>query len=119
MSEPQRKFDPSSGSNILTFPSGAKSSEGSGAFPSHLLTELLGKDVLENKLKETIENAVLEAYLKTRMADLHSNDNPFGPIYISLLEPDNITAVDAQNLTRLFAIEDLSDTITFKDDWED
>jgi hypothetical protein len=82
-------------------------------------TNPLSDPEVEERLKSIVEAAVIEGWMKTRLLDIEKIDDPFDAIYISELRPDRISNIEIGRITKYSNIEDLSDTISFDDEWED
>jgi hypothetical protein len=105
-------------SNIYPLPMENTSSR-SGTNLEDLLDDVFSASALENQFKSIVEGAVMEAWLKLRLTDLGPNDDPFDAIYISELQADNINDSDIKRVLKYSQISDISNTITFMDEWED
>ena len=85
---------------------------------SLLVRSLIDKQV-EARLKDLIEGAVMDVYVRTQFADFEVLENPFDPIYISDLQADPVTKQDIDKIICHSKIIDLSDTLSFNDEWDD
>ena len=82
---------------------------------NNVLTDPAAGGVLE----KIVEAAAMNALIKAELADLNVSDNPFDAIYISELRADEINIHDVTKIIRYSRIRDLSDSISFDDEWED
>ena len=108
----------SSHNNVIPFRQSQTSSKTETGMES-LLFDALANPEIEAHLKGIMEAAVLEACLKIKVLDIERHDNPFDAIYISELRADPIVSADINQLSKFAEIVDLSDTISFEDEWED
>lgn len=120
MSNIQRKFDNSSSrlNNIIPFPKDNTSSPPVTDIES-IVDDIITNPKFESQIKEKVESAIIDLWVKSRMFDGNRTDDPFDAIYISALSPDNISLTESKRILKHESIKDLSDTIVFKDDWED
>lgn len=102
--------------DIIQFPNNSATA---GLSPEPQLLDVLDNLQAEQKLKNIIEAAVFDAWIRTRYQDVGQIDDPFDAIYISELKPDRISQMDVANIVEYSEIIDLSDTIHFSDEWED
>jgi len=70
-------------------------------------------------LKNIIEAALLDVWVKTQLVTSERTDDPFSSIYLSELKSDRITEFDILNIEKYKNINDLSNTISFDDEWEE
>lgn len=118
MSDYARKYDDSKSSlnNVIPLRQNTPSSTSETSGESLLSSALANP---EDRLKEIMEAAVLNAWAKSRLLDIERFDDPFDAIYISELRANPIESADIEQLSRYANIIDLSDTISFKDELED
>lgn len=83
-----------------------------------LLYDALTNPEVGAHLKRIMEAAVFDSWMKIYL-DIGRVDNPFDAIYISELRADKIDPADIDRIQNYLNIIDLSDTISFKDAWED
>ena len=115
-----REYDDSKSSpnNLIPFPLNTTSSTLETSVES-LLSDALANPETEAHLKGIVEAAVLDAWVKTRLLDIERVDDPFDAIYISELRADPIVSADIKQIRMYADIIDLSNTISFDDEWED
>jgi hypothetical protein len=120
MSDYARKYDDSktSANNVIPLRQNTPSSTSETSGES-LLSSVLANPDTEDRLKEIVEAAVLNVWAKTKLLDIERFDDPFDAIYISELRADPIVSADIEQLSRYANIIDLSETISFEDEWED
>lgn len=107
----------SSGSVIPLHHSWSPEAEtGGGGFSPALSEELLGE---LRDWKERMESLVSDIYYRTVFGQPAVADNPFDAVYISRLTPDPISPGDLERIRRHAHVEDLSDRLSFADEWED
>lgn len=104
--------------NVIPFPQGNTLSTSETSIES-LLSEAITNPETEARLKGIMEAAVLNAWIKIRLLDVERVDDPFDAIYISELRADPIVSDDIMQIRRYADIIDLSNTISFEDEWED
>lgn len=104
--------------NVIPFPQGNTSTTSETSIES-LLSEAIANPETEIRLKGIMEAAVLDAWMKIRLLDVERVDDPFDAIYISELQADPIMSIDINQLQKYANIIDLSNTISFEDEWED
>ena len=75
--------------------------------------------MVETRLKSIVESAVLDAWMRARWGHVDRPDDPFDALYISELRPDEVEKADIMAFLEHSDIVDLSDTISFVDEWED
>lgn len=102
---------------IIQFPNSSAAT--AGLSPESQLLNILDNPQAEQRLKNIMEAAVFDAWIRTRYQDVGQIDDPFDAIYISELKPDRISQMDVTNIVEHSQIIDLSDTIHFSDEWED
>lgn len=103
---------------IIPFPLSSSMSS-SGTNIEALLNDVFTNPVTESHLKGIIEGAVMDAWVKSHYTHLGIFDDPFDAIYISELKADNINKHDINEITQYSNIIDISNTISFDDEWED
>jgi hypothetical protein len=120
MSNYARQYDDSQSNhnNVIPFNHSPTSSKMGNSVES-LLSDALSNPEIETHLKGIVEAAVFEACLKIRLLDVEPYDDPFDAIYISELQADPIISTDINQLQKYANIIDLSNTISFEDEWED
>lgn len=116
--EPIRETSTRSATIIPLYPSGVPSSGSDGGSVLDFFP-LDPADQLQQSVKAVIEALVATEYFRRTLKRAERMDDPFDPIYISALQPDPISAGDIAQLARFRDIEDLSDSITFDDGWDD
>lgn len=84
-----------------------------------LLRDALTNPEVGAHFKQIMEAAVLDAWMKAKLFDIEKIDNPFDAIYISELRADHVALDDIDRIQRYFNIIDISNTISFQDEWED
>ena len=104
--------------NVIPFPNMSTASSSSTNLDS-ILTDVFTNPEMETHLKSIVEGAVMDAWLKTRFLDFSITDDPFDAIYMSELQSDHISQADTVRILKYSNVIDLSDTISFEDDWED
>ena len=104
---------------IIPFPSTDTSSSSEANIYSSLISDVLTNPSIENHLKGIIEGAVMDTWVKAHIADFGILNDPFDAIYISELRADDIHSHNIDKITQHSNIIDLSDTISFDDEWED
>jgi hypothetical protein len=104
--------------NVIPFPQGNTSSTTEHSIES-LLFKAIASPKTEARLKGLMEAAVLDAWMKTRLLDMELVDDPFDAIYISELRADPIAPADIKRIQSYSDVVDLSNTISFEDEWED
>lgn len=120
MSNYARQYNDSQSSHnkvIPLYPSNTSSTMGTSV--ESLLSDALANPEIETHLKGIVEAAVFEACLKIRLLDIEPHDDPFDAIYISELRADPIVSADINQIRKYANIIDLSNTISFEDEWED
>ena len=105
-------------SNVLQFPYDASSGTSSPNIEAELLDQMMNPDA-EKRLKSIVESAVIDAWMKARLFDFDRSDDPFDSIYFSELMPDKIHENDIIRISHYSDLEDLSETISFIDEWEE
>lgn len=78
-----------------------------------------GSEETDENLKSIIEAAMFEAYMRAKITIPQIDDDPFDAIYISELRSDTISSEVVENIVKFSNIKDLSETISFNDEWED
>jgi hypothetical protein len=120
MSNYARQFDDSQSSHNNVIPlNPSNTSSTIGTSVESLLYDALANPETEARLKGIMEAAVLDAWMKTRLLDMERVDDPFDAIYISELRADPIGPADIKRIQKYSNMIDLSDTISFEDEWED
>ena len=88
-------------------------------FMDNFVRTILANEIFGNSVKTTVELLIREATIRNEIdKSVHLTD-PFDPIYLSKLKPDNISKADVENIRRLFPVKDNSPAIDFNDDLED
>lgn len=106
--------------DIIPFPQqNALSISGTGTNLESLLVDALLNPTVENRLKGIVEGAIANAWVKTHYTDVETFDDPFDAIYISELKADSFNQQDLGKIFNYSKIIDLSDTLSFDDEWED
>jgi hypothetical protein len=80
--------------------------------------EFLEDETVQDRLKHLVENAVMDAWVRTHVGNVTAPDDPFDAVYISSLSPDPIAQSDIATMRRLSNMVDLSEHLAFDDDWE-
>lgn len=107
------------GATVIPFPNSYDGT--SNRYPvsiKNIMEELVTDPAFEDKIKSIVEGYVIDLWLKSIKPDL-SVDDPFDSIYLADLLPDILLPSTIQELETLKNINDLSNTITFNDDWDD
>ncbi len=81
--------------------------------------ELLIDPGFEQGVKEMVEGKMAEFVFRVFREASMGTDSPFGSIYISDLTPDLFDARHLAMIKTFENIEDLSESISFDDHWED
>lgn len=106
--------------DIIPFPhQNMLSTSGTGTNLESLFLEALSNPDVENRLKGIVEGAITNAWVKTHYTDMETLDDPFDAIYISELKADSLNQQDLGKISHYSKIIDLSDTLSFDDEWED
>lgn len=84
-----------------------------------LLYDALNYPSSEMTLKKIIEGAVFEAWMKAHSMDAIRVNDSFDAIYICELQPDPVILSDLIMLKQYAGIFDISETVTFDDEWGD
>ena len=105
-------------SNVIPFTLSSTVSTSEASIES-LRPDLFTKPEIEAHLKGIVEAAVLDAWMRARLFDIERSDDPFDAIYICELKPDRIMRPDTDRILKYSNIIDLSDTISFDDEWEE
>jgi len=108
----------SKSAEIIPFPS-ANSLSSSGTNIEASLIDIFTDPTIKTHLKTIIEGAIMDILVKSYVANFEVSDNPFDAIYISELKADHITCHDVEKIANYLNIIDLSNTISFDDEWED
>lgn len=103
---------------IIPFPLSSSSSS-SGTNIEALLNDVFTNPAIETHLKGIVEGAVMDVWVKSHLTYFGISDDPFDAIYISELKADNINNSDIEKIAQYSNIIDLSNTISFDDEWED
>ncbi len=106
------------GHRIIPFRQSIRSST-SSISTDETLNDVFSDPAAGNFLKQIVEVAVMDALIKAELANHGVSDDPFDAIYISELKADNIHVHDITKVIRAANIRDLSDSISFDDEWED
>lgn len=106
---------PNSTGTVIPFPSQG---------PAHDLTEssyfvFPQLEGLREEIKRTIEAVVTEAFYRAELGRSLPTDDPFDPVYISLLRPDSVSAEDLDRLSQFAHVVDRSSLLSFDDGWDD
>lgn len=113
------KLDCTSGrSKVIPFRNYGKETRSEATLESMFL-DFLKMPEFEEHLKGMMEAAVINAWIKVRLFDIQSQDDPFDAIYFSELTPDRVTKRAISRFQKYSQIRDLSDTISFVDEWDD
>jgi hypothetical protein len=90
-------------------------------FINDLIKTIFDAPEFGDKMKEFIEGYIMDISIKNKEQSLYPSilDNPFDAIYLADLQPDAIPLHTIFNLDSLSNIRDLSNTISFNDDWGD
>ena len=111
----QTPFDTETSTQIINFPTNIlDSTTRSGFYPDFLMYPELKK-----YLKNIIEAALLDVWVKTQLVTSERTDDPFSSIYLSELKLDRIAESDISHIEKYKNIDDLSNTISFVDEWEE
>ena len=106
--------------DIIPFPQQSMlSTSGTGTNLESLLVEALSNPAVETHLKGIVEGAITNAWVKTHYMDVGTLNDPFDAIYISELKADSVNQQDLGRIFNYSKIIDLSDTLSFDDEWED
>lgn len=121
MNDPARKGDQwtDPAGTVVPFPRTDPSSSAGVLSSFPIGKEAFSNPELESRLKQIVEGAVLDAYVKYKLGSFVSADDPFSSIYIAELTPDRISSSDVSILKNYKDIKDLSGTILFSDGWDD
>jgi hypothetical protein len=90
---------------------------GMGSVPRTDSSGLIGAQ--DQKSKEEIEAMLYEILIKEKLLRGEQDINPFGPVYLCDLKPDEIDHARIERIKMFAAIEDLSDSISFNDGMDD
>jgi hypothetical protein len=106
--------------NIFPLPNSNYGLTRQDTFPDELIEKLLSSSLplLEERLKMVIESSVADAIFRFSNENQEVVDSPFDAIYLSELRMDNLVMSDIQEIQSFSDVQDLSDTITFQDEWE-
>ena len=105
-------------SNVLPFTSNVSSGTSSPDLEAGLKGQMMNPDA-EERLKGIVESAVIDAWMKARLFDFDKSDDPFDSIYFSELMPDRIAENDIIRISEYSDLQDLSNTISFLDEWDE
>ena len=103
---------------IISFPLTNTSSTSGTNIESLLVDAFFNPDV-EAHLKGIIEGAIMNAWVKKHLTDFGRLEDPFDAIYISELKADSIHKQDLERILQYSKIVDLSESLSFDDEWED
>jgi hypothetical protein len=110
----------SASSNVVPFTrKRSDSTSGAGSIDPNVYFKVLADKGQHAQMKRAIDMAVFDALLNDSLIDFSDKNNPFGSIYISKLRPDAVKPETLVQILNCSAIEDLSDTIHFDDEFED
>lgn len=106
------------GATIIPFPS--KNDFATNQFPvQRIIQDVLSHPDLENRIEEMIKSRIIELRVSDIQKSTESLTNPFDAIYLLNLEPDILFVEDRAIISRYATIEDLSDSISFNDNFEE
>jgi hypothetical protein len=83
------------------------------------LDEILGEVQEEEQVKLWFEAAAVEILLKMMQSETRIEENAFDSIYLAELSSDLLNEENVKEILARRHIQDLSDLITFKDEWND
>ncbi|KFO68001.1 hypothetical protein ER57_07210, partial [Smithella sp. SCADC] len=84
-----------------------------------LINELLSEPEFEEKLQDRVDRYIADYLLNLKLSSQPFIDDPFDAVYLADLQPDIIYIKTIDEFNLLKNIIDLSDTISFKDEWDD
>jgi hypothetical protein len=95
----------------------------SGTSSQEMLTDEVVEKIFQNpsfeeRMKSMIEASVADLLVQRYVNSQEEIDNPFDAIYLSSLAPDKLEEFSINVLELHSKIRDLSDSITFVDEWE-
>jgi len=100
--------------NVVPFP-GQESGPGSGE-SRQMWEEILSGN---QELKEAMEGVIMSAWYQATQRLPATGDDPFDPIFIAELTPDQLCSADIELLDKCSSIKDLSAEISFADGWDE
>jgi len=104
---------------VIPFPKSKDGTSGQDPFMRSLINELSEDPQFEDKIKALVEGYVAELWVKSLNENTPIVDDPFDPIYLANLRPDNIDQATINSLDLLKDIKDLSDEVFFDDGWDE
>ncbi len=105
--------------NIFYLPTGGVTVSSQRTFPDELVEKILSSSPIEERLKMMIEASVADALARLYAEQQEQMDDPFDAIYLSELSADPISKTGYHDLGKYVGLKDLSESISFRDDWED
>ena len=113
---PLRKPSPGTGTSVIPFPIQPYHDPDTLSSDPALAERIPSLQQVTDEVKSVIESFVTEAYFKRWLSLFKTPDDPFDAVYLSRLRPD---PVDPALLAKYMTIEDISDEISFDDNFED
>ncbi len=86
---------------------------------SSFLSDFVGQKDVQGEIKRLVEARIADVVARARTVEVFSRDNPFDAVYLSELAADALLPQYASKLNKYAAMEDLSDQLQIKDQWED
>lgn len=114
-----RRATSGSGTGVLQFPR---------LYEPQAETEVLSTSVvlakgqgteLYDRFKSALDAVLTTSYVEQILRGVIAADSPFDAVYISALEPDTFNEPSTERLSAFSHVKDLSDSLTFCDEWDD